>query len=420
MTKQKRGKAHAEQKHAESVFVCAPCQKECSGETSLLQHCMGQEHYRRAGHRGFAGCIPNKLGLIPPLSDDFFVRIAAGPAALELQPPPEQSVPASAAGAGAVGCLPVPPPGQTDKFFHTQYKCAACGTTVSGHISFVEHCRGKAHIKTAGFSGFAGLLPNEAGIIPPVPSQLLAAPPASQAPHPVEFAPAAAAAAAAMAAGQPLPGAPTAPVAAAAPVPAPTPPPEKKAVSVRMDYASLTALSQAARAHDQEHRSGKTTAERAAEKAAKAAARALEKGKVAGNRAGPVPPLEVPFGPLAEDREKLPIASYRENVLSSMRESQVTVLQGDTGCGKTTQVPQFILEEAAANGTHISIVCTQPRRISAMGVAERVASERGEAVKRWRSHEDTCAPKHNARHALSLSSSPPPPPPTPLRFPLTS
>ena len=45
-------------------------------------------------------------------------------------------------------------------------------------------------------------------------------------------------------------------------------------------------------------------------------------------------------------------------------------------------MPQFILEEAAEAGTAISIVCTQPRRISAMGVAERVAAERGEPLGR--------------------------------------
>ena len=96
---------------------------------------------------------------------------------------------------------------------------------------------------------------------------------------------------------------------------------------------------QAARAHDAERGSTKriSASERAAEKAAKAAARALEKGKHAGNRAGPVPQLEG-GGPMTEDREKLPIACFREEVLRSMRENQVTVLQGDTGCGKTTQV----------------------------------------------------------------------------------
>ena len=51
--------------------------------------------------------------------------------------------------------------------------------------------------------------------------------------------------------------------------------------------------------------------------------------------------------------------------------------------GKTTQVPQYILEEAVAHGAgggSCNIVCTQPRRLSAIGVAERVAAERGERV----------------------------------------
>ena len=95
-----------------------------------------------------------------------------------------------------------------------------------------------------------------------------------------------------------------------------------------------------------------------------------------------MPPLEIPGGPLALDRSRLPIAAYKEEVLKTVRTNQVTVLQGDTGCGKTTQVPQFILEEAAESGQAISIVCTQPRRISAMGVAERVAAERGEPLAR--------------------------------------
>ena len=394
MTKKKHAKAPSVQ---ENYYVCAPCGKECSGETSLLQHCLGQEHFRRVGHRGFAGCIPNKLGQIPPLSDEFFVRIAQGPAGLEQVPPegpmsendPLTQQPAGGLGGGCGssgfdGAAPTTAAfaAQTDKFFQTLYRCAACGTTVSGHISFVEHCRGKAHIKKAGFSGFAGLLPNDAGIIPPVPPQLLASMPAAQPAMP-DFAVAAAAAAAALVAagdsGVAAPGA--APAVAAAPA-VPPPVKEKKAVSVRMNQASLAALSQAARNHDREKITGKgpSAGERAAEKAAKAAARALERNKHGGNRAGPVPQLEVPFGPFAADRAKLPIANFRETVLQTMRANQVTVLQGDTGCGKTTQVPQFILEEAAAAGTHISIVCTQPRRISAMGVAERVAQERGEAV----------------------------------------
>lgn len=61
---------------------------------------------------------------------------------------------------------------------------------------------------------------------------------------------------------------------------------------------------------------------------------------------------------------------------------QVVVVSGETGCGKTTQLPQYILESEieAARGASCSIICTQPRRISAMSVSERVAAERGEKL----------------------------------------
>ena len=57
-------------------------------------------------------------------------------------------------------------------------------------------------------------------------------------------------------------------------------------------------------------------------------------------------------------------------------------LQGLEGCGKSTQVPQFILEDAVAagRGARCNVIVTQPRRISALGLASRVAAERGEDV----------------------------------------
>lgn len=56
--------------------------------------------------------------------------------------------------------------------------------------------------------------------------------------------------------------------------------------------------------------------------------------------------------------------------------NQVTVIQGATGCGKTTQVPQFILDSCVERGVHCNIIITQPRRIAAITVAKRVSEER--------------------------------------------
>lgn len=84
-------------------------------------------------------------------------------------------------------------------------------------------------------------------------------------------------------------------------------------------------------------------------------------------------------------RERLPAFEHRAEILDAVfgdASGQVCVISGETGCGKTTQVPQFVLEYAIQHdfGAACNIVCTQPRRISAIGVAERVASERGEQV----------------------------------------
>ncbi len=76
-------------------------------------------------------------------------------------------------------------------------------------------------------------------------------------------------------------------------------------------------------------------------------------------------------------RSTLPITQFRDSILRQVRQNQVTCVSGATGCGKSTQFPQFLLEHAlcsdAASETHI--VCTQPRRISAQSIAERVAEE---------------------------------------------
>lgn len=72
-------------------------------------------------------------------------------------------------------------------------------------------------------------------------------------------------------------------------------------------------------------------------------------------------------------RRELPAYKAKDELLSLIRENQVVIVVGETGSGKTTQIPQ-ILKEA---GYPRTIGCTQPRRVAAMSVAERVAQEQG-------------------------------------------
>ncbi|XP_062112416.1 DExH-box ATP-dependent RNA helicase DExH1 isoform X2 [Humulus lupulus] len=81
-------------------------------------------------------------------------------------------------------------------------------------------------------------------------------------------------------------------------------------------------------------------------------------------------------------REKLPAFKMKSQFLKAVAENQVLVVSGETGCGKTTQLPQFILEEeiSCLRGADCNIICTQPRRISAISVSARISSERGESL----------------------------------------
>ncbi|KAF8762551.1 hypothetical protein HU200_009326 [Digitaria exilis] len=84
---------------------------------------------------------------------------------------------------------------------------------------------------------------------------------------------------------------------------------------------------------------------------------------------------------MLEARACLPIAKQKQRFLQLLRENDVIVVSGETGCGKTTQVPQFIFDDMIESGLggYCNIVCTQPRRIAAISVAERVSDERCEA-----------------------------------------
>ena len=79
--------------------------------------------------------------------------------------------------------------------------------------------------------------------------------------------------------------------------------------------------------------------------------------------------------PLSSQRQRLPIFTHRSHILYLLEEHRTLVLVGETGCGKSTQLPQYLLEAGwAAGGRVIGIV--QPRRVAAVTLAKRVADER--------------------------------------------
>ncbi|XP_064594320.1 ATP-dependent RNA helicase DHX29-like [Liolophura sinensis] len=84
---------------------------------------------------------------------------------------------------------------------------------------------------------------------------------------------------------------------------------------------------------------------------------------------------------LAETRQTLPVSKQRDVVLQKIRCENILVIAGETGSGKSTQIPQFILQDflEVGQGHKCNIICTQPRRISAISLANRVSEELGEA-----------------------------------------
>uniref|UniRef100_A0ACB8ECP1 ATP-dependent RNA helicase dhx40 n=1 Tax=Sphaerodactylus townsendi TaxID=933632 RepID=A0ACB8ECP1_9SAUR len=71
--------------------------------------------------------------------------------------------------------------------------------------------------------------------------------------------------------------------------------------------------------------------------------------------------------------ETLPISRYRKKLVEAVRDNAFLVVTGETGSGKTTQLPKYLFQEGFAN--HGLIGVTQPRRVAAMSVAQRVAEE---------------------------------------------
>lgn len=77
--------------------------------------------------------------------------------------------------------------------------------------------------------------------------------------------------------------------------------------------------------------------------------------------------------------------NIREKIVEEIENNPAVVIEGETGCGKSTQVPQFILDHYIKNlrASDCNVIVAQPRRISAISLAEWVAKERGEPVSKF-------------------------------------
>ena len=81
---------------------------------------------------------------------------------------------------------------------------------------------------------------------------------------------------------------------------------------------------------------------------------------------------------MLQHRRTLPIWQYKDEMMDVVDSNQIIIVCGETGCGKSTQVPAFLLEHALSQARPCKIYCTEPRRISALSLARRVSEELGE------------------------------------------
>ncbi|RDA94900.1 hypothetical protein CP533_4322 [Ophiocordyceps camponoti-saundersi (nom. inval.)] len=100
---------------------------------------------------------------------------------------------------------------------------------------------------------------------------------------------------------------------------------------------------------------------------------------------------------ILESRRNLPVHKQRQEFLEKYHSSQILVFIGETGSGKTTQIPQYVVYDELPQQSGKLIACTQPRRVAAMSVAQRVADEMdvtlGEEVGYSIRFEDMTGPK---------------------------
>jgi len=101
---------------------------------------------------------------------------------------------------------------------------------------------------------------------------------------------------------------------------------------------------------------------------------------------------------MLQGRMNLPMFQFRGVALEAIERHQIVIVRGETGSGKSTQLPAFILEHELSQGRHCKIYCTEPRRISAISLANRVSEEMGERK------GDVGTPRSLVGYAIRLES----------------
>ncbi|KAJ0256913.1 DEAD/DEAH box helicase domain-containing protein [Hirschfeldia incana] len=106
------------------------------------------------------------------------------------------------------------------------------------------------------------------------------------------------------------------------------------------------------------------------------------------------------FFAMLKNRKQLPVWRQKEEFIGVFKKNQTMILEGDTGCGKSTQIPQFVIDalyDESSDMKKCMVGCTQPRRVAAVSVSSRVAAEMdvtiGEEVGYTIRFEDCTSPR---------------------------